>query len=80
MKLAVTAAFSLLLIGTALAGQSSSSPGKWRLADAASDACLANCASQNDSCKRVCPTTLGAPCQSACDSQAQTCRQSCQNK
>jgi hypothetical protein len=48
-----------------------------RLADAASDACVASCASQNDSCKRVCPTTLGAPCQSACDSQAQTCRQNC---
>lgn len=82
MKLALCAVLSLLLIGTASAGQGSAgqgnvSIGKLRLADAASDACLAGCASQNDSCKRVCPTTLGAPCQSACDSQAQTCRQGC---
>lgn len=80
MKLALCVALSLLLIGAAAAGQANVSTGKWRLADAASDACLANCASQNDSCKRVCPTTLGAPCQSACDSQAQTCRQSCQSR
>lgn len=77
MKLALCAVLSLALIGTAAAGQSNVSFGKLRLADATSDACLANCASQNDSCKRVCPTTLGAPCQSACDSQAQTCRQGC---
>lgn len=77
MKLALCAVVSLLMIGTAAAGQANFSVGKLRLADATSDACLANCASQNESCKRVCPTTLGAPCQSACDSQAQTCRQSC---
>jgi hypothetical protein len=80
MKLALCAALSLLLIEASAAGQGNVSIGKWRLADAASDACFANCASQNDACKRVCPTTLGAPCQSACDSQAQTCRQSCQNR
>jgi hypothetical protein len=79
MKFALCAALSLLLIGTAAAGQNNVSTGKLRLADATSDACLASCASQNDSCKRVCPTTLGAPCQSACDSQAQTCRQSCRS-
>ena len=77
MKLAFCAMLSLLLIGSAAAGQTNVSIGKLRLADATSDACLASCASQNDSCKRVCPTALGAPCQSACDSQAQTCRQSC---
>ena len=77
MKLALSAVLSLLLIGAAAAGQSNVSIGKLRLADAASDACLANCTSQNDACKRVCPTTLGAPCQSACDAQAQTCRESC---
>jgi len=77
MKLALCAVLSLLLIGSAAAGQANVSIGKLRLADAASDACFASCASQNDSCKRVCPTTLGAPCQSACDSQAQTCRESC---
>ena len=77
MKLVLCAVFSLLLIGSAAAGQANVSIGKLRLADAASDACLASCASQNDSCKRACPVTLGAPCQSACDSQAQTCRQGC---
>ena len=60
MKLALCAVLSLLLIGTASAGQGNVSIGKLRLADAASDACIANCASQNDACKRVCPTTLGA--------------------
>ena len=49
-------------------------------ADAAADACFADCGTKNDSCKRVCPTTLGAPCQSACDSQAQTCRLNCRNR
>jgi len=49
-----------------------------RLADAASQACTANCDNQNAACKRVCPTTLGAPCFASCDSQAQVCRQSCQ--
>jgi hypothetical protein len=50
---------------------------KYRIADS-SDACFANCSNQNASCKRVCPTTFNTPCLSACDSQAQTCRQSCQ--
>lgn len=77
MKFVLCAVLSLALIGSAAAGQGNVSIGKLRLADAASDACLANCASQNESCKRVCPTTLGAPCQSSCDSQAQTCRQGC---
>lgn len=77
MKFVLCAVLSLALIGGAAAGQGNVSIGKLRLADATSDACLASCASQNESCKRICPTTLGAPCQSACDSQAQTCRQSC---
>ena len=51
---------------------------KLRLADASSQACIANCDNQNAACKRVCPTTLGAPCAAACDSQAQVCRQGCQ--
>lgn len=53
---------------------------KLRLADAATDACLSNCDNQNAACKRVCPTTLGAPCMSSCDSQAQVCRQGCQSQ
>jgi hypothetical protein len=67
----------ITLIGTAMAGPSLSK-GKLRLADAASDACVASCVSQSESCKRVCPTTFSTPCVSACDSQAQTCRQGCQ--
>lgn len=56
------------------------SPAKLRLADAATDACLSSCDNQNAACKRVCPTTLGAPCIASCDSQAQVCRQGCQSK
>ena len=48
MKLALCAALSLQLIGTAAAGQGNVLIGKLRLADAATDACFANCVSQND--------------------------------
>lgn len=48
MKLALCAALSLQLIGTAVAGQGNVLIGKLGLADAATDACFANCASQND--------------------------------
>lgn len=75
MRLALYAALLGLFATSATANQS---PGKYlRLADAATDACLANCATQNASCQRVCPTTLSAPCVSSCEAQAQTCRQSC---
>jgi hypothetical protein len=77
MKFLVSAALLLSLSGTAVAG-SVVNKGKLRLADAATDACFASCASQNDSCKRVCPITLSTPCVSACDAQAQTCRLGCQ--
>lgn len=79
MKFALPAAL-LLLIGAAVASPANVLMGKLRLADAAADACFADCGTKNDSCKRVCPTTLGAPCQSACDSQAQTCRLNCRNR
>jgi len=49
-----------------------------RLADATSQACIANCDNQNAACKRVCPTTLSTPCFVSCDSQTQVCRQTCQ--
>ena len=78
MKLAIGAAVIFSIIGTAAAGSSSAGFSKLRFADAAADACFANCASQNTSCKRVCPTTFSIPCLNACDSQAQTCRQGCQ--
>lgn len=76
MKPLLSAMLFLMLIGTAMAGPALAN-GKLRLADAATDACFANCVSQAESCKRICPTTLRTPCVSACDSQAQTCRQSC---
>jgi hypothetical protein len=79
MKSLMSATWLVCLIASAAAGPIASQ-GKRRLADAATDACFANCASQNDACKRVCPVTLSAPCVSACDTQAQTCRQSCQNR
>ena len=57
-------------------------PGKkasWRVADA-TNACLINCASERDSCKRLCPATFNTPCIDACDNQAQFCRQNCQRR
>jgi hypothetical protein len=65
-------------LGGARAGNFS--PVKLRLADAATDACMSSCDNRNAACKRVCPTTLGAPCIASCDSQAQVCRQGCQSK
>lgn len=53
---------------------------KVRFADAATDACLSSCESQNAACKRVCPTTLSTPCVMSCDSQAQTCRAGCRRR
>jgi hypothetical protein len=52
---------------------------RWRVAESA-NVCLVNCASENDSCKRMCPPTYSVPCMSACDNQAQFCRQACQQK
>jgi hypothetical protein len=76
MKLTLCVVLISALLGPAVA---QTSPKKLsRFADATSDACVANCASQNESCKRVCPTTFSTPCLNACDSQAQTCRQGCQ--
>jgi hypothetical protein len=51
-----------------------------KLADRTLDVCIANCANQNAACRRVCPTTLSTPCLMACDSQAQSCRESCRPK
>lgn len=73
-------AFLMVLNATAVAEPGVLLKKKLLFADAASDACFANCADQNASCKRVCPTTLSTPCLSGCDIQAQTCRQSCQSR
>jgi len=77
MKPLLCVALFFALMGTATAGTASLRD-RLRVADATSDACFANCASQADSCKRVCPATFSTPCMSACDSQAQTCSQGCQ--
>jgi hypothetical protein len=81
MKIAYGAAgLVLALIGPALADPGIVFKTKLQFADAAADACFANCANQNTSCKRVCPVTFSTPCLSACDSQMQTCRQGCQSR
>jgi Flp pilus assembly protein TadG len=80
MKFALFAVLLFSVAGAAVAGTSAVSVGKLRLADATADACFANCVSQNASCKRVCPTTFSTPCLGACDSQMQTCTQSCQGR
>ena len=79
MKLATFTVFGLLLLGPISAQAGSPVKAGPKVADAA-NACLINCASQNNSCKRMCPTTYSGPCMSACDNQAQFCRQSCQPK
>jgi hypothetical protein len=80
MRTMLGAALLMALLGAAVAEPGLGPKSKLRFADAATDACFANCASQNQSCKRVCPTTFSTPCLSTCDTQAQTCRQSCQNR
>jgi hypothetical protein len=77
MRLALCIVLIGLLAGPAVADQHRN---RLRVADATTDACLANCATQNASCQRVCPTTLSAPCVSSCEAQAQTCRQSCRRQ
>ena len=79
MKLATIAFLVLMLSGAAVANPGMGRKTAWRVAQSA-DACLVNCASQNDSCKRMCPTSYSGPCVSACDNQAQFCRQSCQRR
>lgn len=74
MQRALVVVLCIMAWGPALAGRLDA---RLRIADAVSEACVANCASQAESCKRACPVTFGAPCLSACDSQAQTCRSAC---
>ena len=79
MKLAYGAAFLLVLLGPSFAA-GIVTKSKIQFADAATDACFANCANENASCKRVCPITFSTPCLNACDSRMQTCRQGCQQR
>ena len=71
--------FALLFAGAASADAGPLNKARWRVAESA-NVCLVNCASENDSCKRMCPPTYSVPCMSACDNQAQFCRQACQQK
>ncbi len=79
MKITAIGSIVLLFAGAASAHADSLAKRYWHLADAAS-ACLVNCTSQNDACKRICPATYNVPCMSACENQAQFCRQTCQQK
>lgn len=80
MRFILGSAILVSLVATAVAEPVAVSDRTKRVADATTDACLANCASQAESCKRACPTTFRTPCVSACDSQAQTCTQSCRTR
>jgi hypothetical protein len=80
MRAVSGALFLLLLSAMACNATGTFKLAKYQIADNSSDACLANCSSQNVSCERVCPETFSTPCLSACDSQAQTCQQSCRRK
>jgi hypothetical protein len=68
-----------LLPGVAFADYRLENKANWRVAESAS-ACLINCSSLNDACRRMCPATYNGPCISACDNQAQVCKQACQQK
>jgi hypothetical protein len=68
-----------LLPGAAFADSGLERKSSWRLAETV-NACLVNCASQNEACRRICPTTYNGPCIGACDNQAQFCKQTCQQK
>ena len=76
---AATFVMLILLPGGAFAGSWSERKTSWRMAESA-NSCLINCASQNDVCRRMCPTTYNGPCTGACDNQAQVCKQACQQK
>ena len=79
MKLAMGVAVACMLVSAAFAREDLTTKRAFRVAQSNS-ACIANCSYQNESCKRVCPTTFNVPCLNACDNQAQTCRQGCQVK
>lgn len=79
MKSTTIRVLLLILASTAVSDAGWGARAAWRVAQSA-NACLTNCASQNDSCKRICPTTYNGPCISACDNQAQVCRQACQGR
>jgi hypothetical protein len=80
MKRAFVVTATLVLLGIAPANAGPDQSGRLRLAQSSSQACMSNCSTQAESCKRACPQTFSTPCLNACDSQAQTCSRSCQTK
>jgi hypothetical protein len=79
MRFAAVGLFALVIAGATAAHTGSASKSPWRVVESA-NACLVSCASQNDSCGRMCPSAYSGPCLSACDSQAQFCQLNCQPK
>lgn len=77
MRVAVIFAAILALGALALVEPAAALQPKYRVADAASDSCRAQCSSKIEACKRVCPSTFSTPCLNSCDNQAMACRQSC---
>lgn len=77
LRTLVSAGLVLLLLGSVVYAGTYAPVRPLRLADAASDACLADCANRATQCRQACPSTFGAPCQQSCDSQYQTCRSGC---
>jgi hypothetical protein len=80
MKFTLATAVLLALLGTAFADSGSTGASKLRLAQGSSQACMSNCSTQAESCKRACPATFSTPCLNSCDSQAQTCTRGCQTR
>jgi hypothetical protein len=79
MRFGLFGIFTLVVIGATAGRAGSASVDPWRMAQS-ENVCLVNCSAGNESCKRTCPSTYAGPCWSACDNQAQVCRQSCQRK
>jgi hypothetical protein len=79
MKSVLIGTVFLLLSVPAFATAGANTKVNLHLAEAANN-CLRDCETQNDSCKRLCPTTYSGPCISACDKQVQFCRQACQRE
>jgi hypothetical protein len=73
MKLVISA---VLAFSFATAATAQPNGAQTKIAQAA-NACLANCANQDASCRRSCPSTLSGPCLSSCDAQTRSCRQGC---
>jgi hypothetical protein len=80
MKFGLVTPVLLALVAVAWAEGGSRGSGRLQLAQGSPDACMANCSSQAETCKRTCPTTFSTPCLNSCDSQAQTCARGCQAK